>query len=53
MGGIMEREKNTDCSREEKKSIWRLEHTPLSERTTSSGITFRCKEVTQNGQKYK
>lgn len=52
-GEIMEKEERKDGLQEEKKSIWRQEHTPLSERKTSSGVTFRCKEVSQNGQKYK
>lgn len=34
-----------DNSKEKRNSIWKLEHTPLGERRTSSGITFRCKEV--------
>lgn len=36
----MEEKKN-----EKKVSIWRDVHTPLNQRTTSSGITFRTERV--------
>ena len=29
-------------SAEKNESIWKNEHIPMSKRTTSSGLTFRC-----------
>lgn len=39
-GAIMDEKKR---SAEKKESIWKNEHVPMSKRTTSSGLTFRCR----------
>ena len=36
----------------EQKKMWKIVHTPLKERKSSSGLTFRCKEVAVNEQKH-
>ena len=44
VGGIMEK-KNEKPEQNKKESIWRKDHVPLQERTTSSGVTFKAKKV--------
>ena len=48
MGKIMENKEKTI----EQKKMWKIVHTPLKERKSSSGLTFRCKEVAVNEQKH-
>lgn len=52
MGAIMDDKKIVNNQNVKEISIWKMKHTPLKERKSSSGLTFRCKEVAVNEQKH-
>ena len=49
-GGFM-KNKNRDSQVDDVNTIWKLKHTPLKERKTSSGITFWPEKVKKNETK--
>lgn len=49
MGAIMDDKKIVNKQNVKEISIWKMKHTPLKERKTSSGVTFWPEKVITDG----